>query len=79
MATNSSHRLLARLQRDLAELRKQPYPGVAIFIDDADIRTFCLVLTPPAGPWKDLALHFNVHLKDAWASAIYNNLRLTDF
>ncbi|KAJ2916991.1 hypothetical protein MD484_g3410, partial [Candolleomyces efflorescens] len=66
MATNSSHRLLARLQRDLAELREQPYPGVAVFIDDADIRKFCLVLTPPAGPWKGLTLHFDVCLPSSW-------------
>ncbi|KAJ2934479.1 hypothetical protein H1R20_g2599, partial [Candolleomyces eurysporus] len=66
MATQNSHRLLARLQRDLAELREQPYPGVAVFTDDADIRKFCLVLTPPAGPWKDLALHFDVRLPASW-------------
>ncbi|KAF5320007.1 hypothetical protein D9611_011021 [Ephemerocybe angulata] len=64
----SSHRLLARLQRDLAELREQPYPGVDVFIDDADIRKFCLVLSPPAGPWKGLSLHFDVQLPPSWPS-----------
>ena len=78
MAINS-HRFFARLQQDLAELREQTYPGVAVFIDDADFQKICLVLTPPAGPWKDLALHFNVSLRDAWASAIHSDLRLSDF
>lgn len=58
--------LLARLYHDLAELTQNPYPGVAVFIDDADIRTFCLVLTPPSGPWTGLRLHFDVHLPDNW-------------
>ncbi|KAJ2911905.1 hypothetical protein MD484_g8508, partial [Candolleomyces efflorescens] len=65
MAT-TSQRCLARLYRDLEELHEQPYPGVAVFIDDADFREFCLVLTPPAGPWKDLALHFDVRLPPDW-------------
>lgn len=46
--------LLSRLYRDLAELHDAPYPGLAIFTDDANVRRFCLVLTPPAGPWKNL-------------------------
>lgn len=70
MATTAipSRRLLARLQRDLAELREQPYPGVAVFTDDADMRKMCLVLTPPAGPWTGLSLHFDVKLSENWVS-----------
>jgi ubiquitin-protein ligase len=68
--TSTSSRLLARLYRDLAELQEQPYPGVAVFIDDADIRKICLVLTPPAGPWKGLALHFDVVLPPSWVSTL---------
>lgn len=59
---------LSRLHRDLTELFENPYPGVAVFIDDANIREFCLVLTPPSGPWKDLALHFHVSLSEEWVS-----------
>ncbi|KAJ7505229.1 hypothetical protein B0H11DRAFT_410632 [Mycena galericulata] len=58
--------LISRLYRDLAELHDAPYPGVAIFTDDADVRKFCLVLTPPAGPWKNLSLHFDVTLPENW-------------
>ncbi|KAF9524254.1 hypothetical protein CPB83DRAFT_861484 [Crepidotus variabilis] len=65
-AARLDRRLLSRLQQDLAELRGSPYPGVAVFTDEADLRKLCLVLTPPSGPWKDLALHFDVHLPDAW-------------
>lgn len=57
---------LARLHHDLTDLLENPYPGVAIFTDDADIRKFCLVLTPPSGPWKNLALHFDVVLPEEW-------------
>lgn len=58
--------LLARLYHDLAELQESPYPGVAVFTDDANLRKLCLVLTPPSGPWKDLALHFDVELPNHW-------------
>jgi ubiquitin-protein ligase len=58
--------LLARLHHDLAELLDAPYPGVDVFADDADIQKFCLVLTPPSGPWKDLSLHFDVVLPSNW-------------
>ncbi|KAF7346434.1 UBIQUITIN-CONJUGAT-2 domain-containing protein [Mycena sanguinolenta] len=58
--------LLSRLYQDLAELHDSPYPGVAVFIDDANVCEFCLVLTPPSGPWKNLSLHFDVVLPDEW-------------
>ncbi|KAJ7784469.1 hypothetical protein B0H16DRAFT_1402391 [Mycena metata] len=60
--------LLSRLYQDLAELHDSPYPGVHILIDDANVRQFCLVLTPPSGPWKNLSLHFDVRLPDEWPS-----------
>ena len=66
MTTLASRRLVARLHRDLKELLEQPYPGVAVFTDDADIRKFCLVLTPPSGPWTGLNLHFDVELPVEW-------------
>ncbi|KAF9485780.1 hypothetical protein BDN70DRAFT_870657 [Pholiota conissans] len=65
-STQWSRRLLARLYQDLAELQHNPYPGVAVFTDDADLRKLCLVLTPPSGPWKDMALHFDVVLPEDW-------------
>lgn len=65
----TTHRLLVRLHRDLKELLDQPYPGVAVFTDDADIRKFCLVLTPPSGPWTGLSLHFDVVLPDDWPAS----------
>ena len=68
MSSQSSRRLLSRLSQDFAELRDDPYPGVAVFADDANLRKLCLVLTPPSGPWKDLALHFDVELPDDWVS-----------
>ncbi|KAJ7134711.1 hypothetical protein C8R44DRAFT_433152 [Mycena epipterygia] len=58
--------LLSRLYQDLAELHDSPYPGVAIFTDDANVRKLCLVLTPPSGPWKNLSLHFDVALPENW-------------
>lgn len=64
--TNTSSRLLARLHRDLRELTEEPYPGVAVFTDEADLRKFCLVLTPPSGPWTGLNLHFSVSLPHNW-------------
>ncbi|KIM40863.1 hypothetical protein M413DRAFT_445649 [Hebeloma cylindrosporum] len=69
MSSPWSRRLLTRLHQDLAELQDNPYPGVAVFTDDANLRKLCLVLTPPGGPWKDLALHFAVELPDNWPSA----------
>ncbi|KAF5382648.1 hypothetical protein D9615_002708 [Tricholomella constricta] len=69
--------LLSRLQHDLAELLESPYPGVTVFIDDANIQKLCLVLTPPSGPWKDLALHFDVELPNHWPSSppmIYSSI-----
>ncbi|TFK24957.1 hypothetical protein FA15DRAFT_687291 [Coprinopsis marcescibilis] len=66
MSTNGSHRLLSRLHRDLTELLAQPYPGVSIFLNEENIREFCLVLTPPSGPWTGLNLHFDVILPDQW-------------
>ncbi|KAJ7212026.1 hypothetical protein GGX14DRAFT_621383 [Mycena pura] len=60
------HSLLPRLYRDLAEFHDSPYPGVAIFTDDANLRKLCLVLTPPSGPWKNLSLHFDVVLPANW-------------
>lgn len=58
--------LLSRLHHDLSELLESPYPGVSVHTDDANMRKFCLVLTPPSGPWKDLALHFDVELPNHW-------------
>jgi len=72
MSSQSSRRLLSRLSQDLAELRDDSYPGVAVFTDDADLRKLCLVLTPPSGPWKDLALHFDVELPEDWVSFLLN-------
>ncbi|KAJ6508691.1 hypothetical protein C8R45DRAFT_1208321 [Mycena sanguinolenta] len=65
----ASPSLLSRLYKDLSELHDSPYPGVAVFIDDADVRKFCLVLTPPSGPWKNLSLHFDVVLPNNWPAA----------
>lgn len=73
MASQISHRLLSRLANDLTELRDTPYPGVAVFTDDADLRKLCLVLTPPCGPWKDLSLHFDVILPEAWVFYFFYN------
>jgi hypothetical protein len=78
MSSQTSRRLLARLSKDIEELQDSPYPGVAIFTDDADFRNLCLVLTPPSGPWKDLSLHFNVVLPNDWVivHVIYTNCSL---
>lgn len=66
MPSQRSRRLLTRLYQDLAELQDNPYPGVAVFTDDANLRELCLVLTPPSGPWKNLGLHFAVELPENW-------------
>ncbi|KAG6860390.1 hypothetical protein C0995_011775 [Termitomyces sp. Mi166 len=62
--------LLSRLHHDLAELFESPYPGVSVYADDANVQKLCLVLTPPSGPWKDLALHFDVELPNHWVEQI---------
>ncbi|KAF5317532.1 hypothetical protein D9619_013226 [Psilocybe cf. subviscida] len=64
-----SHQLLSRLYKDLSELQENPYPGVAVFTDDANLRKLCLVLTPPGGPWTGLALHFDVELGEDWPTS----------
>ncbi|KAJ3506568.1 hypothetical protein NLJ89_g6798 [Agrocybe chaxingu] len=69
MSSQTSRRLLARLQQDLGELQDNPYPGVDVFTDDANLRKLCLVLTPPSGPWKDLTLHFSVFLPQDWPTS----------
>ncbi|THV00859.1 hypothetical protein K435DRAFT_431565 [Dendrothele bispora CBS 962.96] len=69
MSSLPSRQLLIRLHRDLSELHDSPYPGVSVFTNDADLRKFCLVLIPPSGPFKDLALHFDVELPDSWPSS----------
>lgn len=74
MSSQSSRRLLTRLRQDLAELQDNPYPGVAVFTDDANLRELCLVLTPPSGPWKNLALHFAVELPENWVPPSSLNL-----
>ncbi|TFK75490.1 hypothetical protein BDN72DRAFT_954690 [Pluteus cervinus] len=60
---------LARLYRDLNELKDSPYEGIQIFTDDANILKFCLVLTPLSGPWEDLSLHFDVKIPERWPAA----------
>ncbi|KIK57270.1 hypothetical protein GYMLUDRAFT_263319 [Collybiopsis luxurians FD-317 M1] len=65
----TSHNLLIRLYGDLAELRDTPYPGVSVFTDDANMRKLCLVLIPPSGSWKDLALHFDVQIPENWPAS----------
>ena len=68
MSSQNYRRLLTRLHKDLSELLESPYPGVDVFTDDSDLRRFCLVLTPPSGPFQNLALHFDVSLPDNWPS-----------
>ena len=63
-----NRQLLARLHLDLDELQSSPYPGVEVVADERDMRRMCLLLTPPAGPWKGLRLHFNVTLPENWVS-----------
>lgn len=70
-SSRTNGRLLSRLYQDLVELQANPYPGVAVFTDDADFRRICLVLTPPSGPWTGLSLHFDVMLPDNWVSGLF--------
>ena len=60
--------LLARLRLDLEELYSSPYPGVEVIPNERDLRKMCLLLSPPAGPWKGLRLHFDVELPSNWVS-----------
>ena len=60
--------LLARLRLDLEELCSSPYPGVEVIPNERDLRRMCLLLSPPAGPWKGLRLHFDVELPSNWVS-----------
>ena len=60
--------LLARLRLDLEELHGSPYPGVEVIPNEQDLRRMCLLLSPPAGPWKGLRLHFDVELPANWVS-----------
>lgn len=59
---------LHRLYQDLTEIRRNAHPGIQVFVDDANILEFCLVLTPQSGTFEGLALHFDVNIPDDWVS-----------
>ncbi|KAM7184603.1 SUMO-conjugating enzyme ubc9 [Rhypophila sp. PSN 637] len=46
--------LRKRLLQDIAELQTNPYPNITLHVDDGDITTACLVLTPQ--DWRPLHL-----------------------
>ncbi|KAK5739669.1 hypothetical protein LTR17_005153 [Elasticomyces elasticus] len=54
--------LRRRLLQDIAELQSNPYPGIKLHLDDKDLKTACLVLSP-AG---ELPLHLKVHFGDKY-------------
>lgn len=62
----ANSRLLSRLQRDLKDLLSNPYPGIDVHHDDANIRKMCLILSPLGGPFVGLRLHFKVSLPSTW-------------
>lgn len=62
----ANSRLLSRLQGDLKDLLSNPYPGIDVHHDDADIRKMCLILSPLGGPFVGLRLHFKVSLPSTW-------------
>ncbi|KAF8158075.1 hypothetical protein B0H34DRAFT_858927 [Crassisporium funariophilum] len=64
--SSSCSLLSRRLDKDLLELKDNSYPGLAVSTNDSDRRKLCLVLIPPSGPYKDLALHFDVVLRQDW-------------
>lgn len=78
MSTVANRRLLSRLHRDLKELLEQPYPGVTVFTNDANIRRFCLVLTPPSGPFTGMNLHFDVELPLDWVCPLLCHITSVD-
>ncbi|KAK5706071.1 hypothetical protein LTR97_001057 [Elasticomyces elasticus] len=62
MALNTAALLRRRLLQDISELQSNPYPGIKLHIDDKDLKTACLVLSP-AG---ELPLHLTVHFGDKY-------------
>jgi len=52
--------LRQRLLRDIAELQEKPYPNIRLHVDDDDLTTACLILTP-----ENLCkgLHLTVHFR----------------
>lgn len=53
--------LRQRLLRDINELKRKPYPGIELHIDDRDLSTACLVLAPEGETPLHLTLHFGKH------------------
>lgn len=66
MTSHVSTRLMHRLQGDLKDLLSNPYPGIDVHHDDADLRNMCLILSPLGGPFVGLRLHFRVRLPLSW-------------
>lgn len=64
--SNVNSRLLSRLQGDLKDLLSNPYPGIDVHHNDADLRKMCLILSPLGGPFVGLRLHFKVKLPLTW-------------
>ncbi|KAK4207302.1 SUMO-conjugating enzyme ubc9 [Rhypophila decipiens] len=56
MATSKERErdLRKRLLQDIAELQTNPYPNITLHVDDGDITTACLILTPQ--DWRPLHL-----------------------
>lgn len=64
--TSRVNSLLSRLQGDLKDLLSNPYPGIDVHHNDADLRKMCLILSPLGGPFVGLRLHFKVTLPLTW-------------
>jgi ubiquitin-protein ligase len=54
--------LRQRLLQDIAELQEKPYPRIRLHVDDDDLTTACLILTPEN--WK--GLHLTVQFGDTY-------------
>lgn len=60
IAATTATELRQRLLRDIAELQEKPYPNIRLHIDDDDLTTACLILTPEN--WR--GLHLTVLFRD---------------
>ncbi|KAJ3027331.1 hypothetical protein HDV00_011261, partial [Rhizophlyctis rosea] len=53
----------ARLLHDLRDIHLSPLANIDVHLNKTgSLSSFCAVLTPPEGPFKDLRLHFVVHI-----------------
>lgn len=57
---------LRRLLHDLAELERDPVPGVDVYVDDKHMTKMCAVLTPMSGRFAGVRIHLVVRIGEQY-------------